>query len=72
MCESKVFLINGKKKKVMDDAVLVKEEGNKIIVIGLLGEQEEIKGAKIVEINAERHEVFLKSLPMKNEPKPDL
>lgn len=61
MCESKVFVIkNGKKEKIMDEAVLVKDEGRKIIIRGLFGERKEVKG-KIVEVDADGHEILISS-----------
>ncbi len=61
MCESKVFIIKGgKKEKIMDEAVLVKDEGGTVIIGGLFGERKEVKG-KIVEVDAERHEILISS-----------
>jgi len=61
MCESRVFVINGgKKEKIMDEAVLVKDEGHTVIIEGLFGERKEVKG-KIVEVDAERHEILISS-----------
>ncbi|MDI6654614.1 MAG: CooT family nickel-binding protein [Candidatus Hydrothermarchaeota archaeon] len=63
MCESKVFLIEGRKKeKIMDEAVLVKDEGSKITLTGLLGDRRKIKNARIVGVNAEKHEIFIKKI----------
>lgn len=60
MCESKVFLIDGEKKeKLMDEAILIKEEDNKLMIIGLLGEKKEIENAKIVKMDMDRHEIFI-------------
>ncbi len=63
MCESKVFVMDGKKKeKVMDEAVLVEDEGGKLVVIGLMGERKEIPNAKIARVSADKHEVYIKRI----------
>lgn len=60
MCESKIFLIEGRKKeKIMDEAVLVKDEGSKLTLTGILGERKEIKNARIAKVDAEKHEIFI-------------
>jgi predicted RNA-binding protein len=62
MCESKVFLLEGgEKRRIMDDVIKVKSQANDIILIGLLGEIKEIKNGRIVEVDAERHEVIVES-----------
>ena len=61
MCESAVFIIkDGKKEKIMDEAAFVKDDGQKIIIGGLFGEIKEVKG-KIIEVNADRHEIIISS-----------
>ncbi|MEE8402276.1 MAG: CooT family nickel-binding protein [Candidatus Hydrothermarchaeaceae archaeon] len=61
MCESKVFIIKGgKKEKIMDEAVLVRDEGSVIIIGGLMGGRKEVKG-RIVEIDADKHEILISS-----------
>jgi predicted RNA-binding protein len=60
MCESKVFLAKKDgKEKIMDSAINVREEGGKVVVLGLMGERRELQGARIVEINIDKHEVLL-------------
>jgi predicted RNA-binding protein len=60
MCESRVYLLRGgKKEKVMDAAVSVKDEGGRVLVVGLLGERKELEKARISEISIDRHEVLL-------------
>jgi predicted RNA-binding protein len=60
MCEAKVLLQRGDgREEIMDAALEVRDEGNKVLVVGLLGEKREVQGAKIVEINIPRHEVLL-------------
>lgn len=60
MCESKVFLVkNGGRIKIMDAAIKVRDEGDKVVVVGLLGERKELENARITEINISEHEVLL-------------
>ncbi len=59
MCESKVYLIKGEEKeKIMDEAILIKEEEGKLVIVGLLGERAEIKG-KVIRIDLYKHEVYI-------------
>lgn len=59
MCESKVFITRGgKREKIMDEAMLVRDEGSVIVISGLIGERKEVKG-KIVEIDADKHEILI-------------
>lgn len=60
MCESRVYLLGrGGKKRIMDSAVLVRDEGGKVLVVGLLGERKVMEEARIAEISVDRHEVLL-------------
>ncbi|MDP6459875.1 MAG: CooT family nickel-binding protein [Candidatus Hydrothermarchaeota archaeon] len=60
MCESRVYLLRGgKKEKIMDAAVLVKDEDGRVLVVGLLGERKELKKVRISEISVDHHEVLL-------------
>jgi predicted RNA-binding protein len=62
MCESSVFLMEGgERKKIMNEAVLIRDDGNKIIIIGLMGEKKEIERARIAEVDVDRHEVVLRA-----------
>jgi predicted RNA-binding protein len=59
MCESNVFRIkNGEKKKLMDNAVLIKVKGDEITISGIFGESKKIKG-RISRIDSEKHEVII-------------
>lgn len=61
MCESKVFVVKGgKKEKIMDEAILVRDEGDRVVVGGLFGEKKEVKG-RIIEVDADRHEITISS-----------
>ncbi len=61
MCESKLYLIEGEEKKlIMEEAVLVKEKESKVIAVGLLGQREDIEGARIVEVDSDRHIIVLR------------
>jgi predicted RNA-binding protein len=60
MCQSTVYLLDeGKKERVMEDVVSLKEEDGRIVVIGLLGEQKEVPNARIVGVRMEPMEVYL-------------
>lgn len=60
MCESKVFLVKKDgRERIMDSAVNIREEGGKVVVLGLLGERREVPGARILEVNIDKHEVLL-------------
>jgi predicted RNA-binding protein len=59
MCESKVIIIkDGKKEEIMDEAAIVRDDGNIIIIEGIFGERKEVKG-RIVEVDAERHLILI-------------
>ncbi len=61
MCESKVYLVTGsRKEKIADEAVIVREEGDGVVVLGLMGEKREVGKAHIVEVDARRHVVVIK------------
>ncbi|MEE8167564.1 MAG: CooT family nickel-binding protein [Candidatus Hydrothermarchaeales archaeon] len=63
MCESKVYLdVNGKREKIADEAVIVKEEGSGVVVVGLIGEHQKIENARLVEVDARKHMVILKRI----------
>lgn len=67
MCESKVFVLhNGKKEKIMDEAVLLTQERGKLTIMGVMGERKEIEG-NIVRVDAEKHEITI--IPMMREPR---
>ncbi len=60
MCESSVYLIDEKgKEKVMDGALFIEDEGDKLVIRGILGEKEEILGGKIVKMDMDKHEILI-------------
>lgn len=60
MCESSVYLVKeGSKEKIMDEAILIDDEGDKIVVVGILGERKEILGGKIVKMDMGKHEILI-------------
>jgi len=61
MCESRLYLVEGEEKKeIMEEAVLVKEKDSRVIAVGLLGQREDIEGARIVEVDADRHTITIR------------
>jgi predicted RNA-binding protein len=60
MCESRLYLLeNGQRTKVMDEAILVREKDGKVVAMSLLGERREFEGARIVEIDMDRHSITI-------------
>ncbi|MEE8358993.1 MAG: CooT family nickel-binding protein [Candidatus Hydrothermarchaeales archaeon] len=60
MCESSVYLVKeGSKEKIMDEAILIDDEGDKLVVVGILGERKEILGGKIVKMDMGKHEILI-------------
>lgn len=56
MCESKLYLDKkGKRELIMEEAVLVKEKDGRVIAVGMLGQRTELEGARIVEVDSDRH-----------------
>lgn len=50
---------NRDREEIMASALEVRDEGDKVVVIGMLGERRDVPGARIVEINIHNHEVLL-------------
>ncbi len=61
MCESKVILLreDGTRETVMDEAAIIRVNGEYVEVRGLLGESVTLKGA-ISEIDLMEHEITVK------------
>lgn len=62
MCESKVYLVGKAKEKIMDEAVTVRESSGRVTVTGIMGERREVQNARITEVNADTHEIYLKKI----------
>ncbi|RMF90281.1 MAG: CooT family nickel-binding protein [Methanobacteriota archaeon] len=57
MCESTVFMAEGKeRRKLMDNVTVITVDGEKIALSGLLGESMTVEG-RIRRIDMERHEI---------------
>jgi predicted RNA-binding protein len=60
MCESTAFLLkDGKEEKLLEDVVLLKPEGNKIILKNILGDTQEIE-AVVDHIDLMGHRIVLR------------
>lgn len=63
MCESKVYLRDGANdEKIADEALTVLEEGNSVVVMNLFGERVRIEDARIVEVDARKHVIYLQRI----------
>ncbi len=62
MCESKVFLIkNDSTEKIFDEAILVREKNSNVEILGF-DKKLEIENAKIVKVDATKHEIYIKKI----------
>ncbi|MBM4318534.1 MAG: CooT family nickel-binding protein [Deltaproteobacteria bacterium] len=60
MCESTVYLRRGEQEeKLMSDVARIMVEGDRIVIIGLLGEQREVR-ADVVALDLVGHRVLLR------------
>lgn len=60
MCESTAFLVeDGKEEKLMEDVIILKPEGGKIILKNILGETKEIQ-AVVDHIDLMDHRIVLR------------
>ena len=61
MCESSAYLIKGEKddELILEDVVLMKPEGDKIVLTSILGEQKEVS-ADIDHIDLLHHKILLR------------
>lgn len=60
MCESTAFLLrDGKEEKLLEDVIMLKPEGNKIILKSILGETQEIE-AVVDHIDLMGHKIVLR------------
>jgi len=59
MCESSAFLKKkNKKEKILDEVTLAFTEGDSIVLRTLMGEEKKVRG-KIIEVDADRHEIVI-------------
>jgi len=62
MCESHAYLIEGDEEKlIMEDVINVREEGGKVILSNIIGE-ESVRDAEVAAITLLDHKVLLKPL----------
>jgi predicted RNA-binding protein len=62
MCESHAYLIEGDEEKlIMEDVINVREEGNKVVLSNIIGE-ESVLEAEIAAITLLDHKVLLRPL----------
>ncbi|MFQ6137330.1 MAG: CooT family nickel-binding protein [Candidatus Hydrothermarchaeales archaeon] len=60
MCESAVYLVQGgRKEKIMDEAISIEDKDGRLIVVGVLGEREEIPRGRIIKMDMGRHEILV-------------
>ena len=62
MCESNVYLIkNGQEELFLESVSIVKPQGNKLLLMSILGE-EKLVNARIKEINLMDHKIVLEEI----------
>lgn len=60
MCESHAFMIEGDEQKlIMEDVIKIKEEGGKVVLSNIIGEERELD-AEVVSITLLDHRVVLR------------
>jgi len=64
MCEASVYLVkDSEEKKIMQDVILVRPEGDTVFISTLLGEQKIVPG-RISRVDFLKHTVFVEETPM--------
>ena len=59
MCQSTAFLLkDGDEEKLLEDVAYMKPEGDKVVLVGLLGDRREVQG-RIVEVDLMAHRVLI-------------
>lgn len=59
ICQSSVYLVeDGREELLMEDVSVVKPQGDELLLIGMLGEQKQVK-AKIKELQLMDHRILL-------------
>jgi predicted RNA-binding protein len=63
VCEASVYLVkDGEEKKIMQDVIFVRPEGDTVFMATLLGEQKMVPG-RISRIDFLKHIVFVEKTP---------
>lgn len=63
MCESTVYMFeDGEQKEVMREVAKIDVIGNKVILIGILGDKIELEGFQVAEANFMEHRIVLGKL----------
>jgi hypothetical protein len=59
MCEGVAYILNGDKKKILDEVVSVVLSGKKLVLLNEDGVRKEIEGVKELRVDMLRHEVYV-------------
>ncbi|MGC8933517.1 MAG: hypothetical protein ACP5KE_05860 [Candidatus Methanodesulfokora sp.] len=59
MCEGVAYILNGDRRKVLDEVVSVILSGNKLVLLNEDGIRREIEGVKELRVDMLRHEVYV-------------
>ncbi len=59
MCEGVAYILNGDRRKVLDEVVSVVLSGNKLVLLNEDGIRREIEGVKELRVDMLRHEVYI-------------
>ncbi|MGY0287728.1 MAG: CooT family nickel-binding protein [Candidatus Methanodesulfokora washburnensis] len=59
MCEGVAYILNGDKKKILDEVVSVVLSGKKLVLFNEDGVRKEIEGVKELRVDMLRHEVYV-------------
>jgi len=59
VCEGVAYILNGDRRKVLDEVVSVVLSGNKLVLLNEDGIRREIEGVKELRVDMLRHEVYI-------------
>jgi hypothetical protein len=59
MCEGVAYILNGDKKRILDEVVSVVLSGKKLVLFNEDGVRKEIEGVKELRVDMLRHEVYV-------------
>ncbi|RSN75722.1 MAG: hypothetical protein DSO07_03095 [Thermoproteota archaeon] len=59
MCEGVAYILNGDKKRILDEVVSVVLSGKKLVLLNEDGVKKEIEGVKELRVDMLRHEVYV-------------